>query len=650
MHVPAPIVAVPWQGETEPCGEGQRDAAWRPRPAHWNEVLEVFKEVAVHATTSADLNEILTVIGSRLCHLLGVKRCSVYLRRDDGKFQGAAGWSATEGDIGDKIRILVSGIEGDRFTQDIVESRSAVLVVNAQQDPRTIHKTMVRWRVRDMLGVPLVFAGEVIGIIYVDNEQDPHVYDPVQIEVAELFGSLAALVVQQAVLHNRLRAQAIQLTRQKRTLEHLTNVHEQLVRAVLEGADLNRAVQMLSGLLNRPVVLYNPRFDVMAWAAPPGMAMQSAPVIPERVLKMPSVAAVINELNADRPSAIIPPTLAVGLGSRHLLCVLMTEGRPAGYLGVVEIGRAITDLDTKIAEQGAVVMALQVLSERRQIEAEGQAREDFLSDLLRGTRDEEQLMRRAPQFGIDLRSPYVLVRFCYADGQPATPRTARRAVLARALGRGLGMPEPPVIGVPGSDIALVRLTGGSEPAALRRVRRRLEALLRELSAKFKIEKVLVSSVCRRVGDFPLAHREIRELEELTTAFNWSRGLLFADDLGLFRLIVNSNRLKEAVRFATDFVRPLARYDESTGGQLVETLRAYVQAEGQVRGAAELLGVHENTIRYRLAKMREVGSLDPHRMDMLLTARLAFQILDFASGGPLGQASGPAVPAAGSQVV
>jgi len=36
--------------------------------------------------------------------------------------------------------------------------------------------------------------------------------------------------------------------------------------------------------------------------------------------------------------------------------------------------------------------------------------------------------------------------------------------------------------------------------------------------------------------------------------------------------------------------------------------------------------------------------------MLLTARLAFQILDFASGGPLGQASGPAVPAAGSQVV
>jgi len=182
------------------------------------------------------------------------------------------------------------------------------------------------------------------------------------------------------------------------------------------------------------------------------------------------------------------------------------------------------------------------------------------------------------------------------------------------------------------------------------VRRRLEALLRELSAKFTIEKILVSSVCRRVGDFPLAHREIRELEELTTAFNWSGGLLFADDLGLFRLIVNSNRLKEAVRFATDFVRPLERYDESTGGQLVETLRAYVQAEGQVRGAAELLGVHENTIRYRLAKMREVGSLDLHRMDMLLTARLAFQILDFASGGPLGQASGPAVPAAGSQVV
>ena len=72
---------------------------------------------------------------------------------------------------------------------------------------------------RAMLGVPLVFDGDVIGLIFVDNVARDHTYTDDEISLAELFGRLAALVHPSALQATRLAAQAEELDRQKRTLE-----------------------------------------------------------------------------------------------------------------------------------------------------------------------------------------------------------------------------------------------------------------------------------------------------------------------------------------------------------------------------------------------------------------------------------------------
>ena len=79
-------------------------------------------------------------------------------------------------------------------------------------------------------------------------------------------------------------------------------------------------------------------------------------------------------------------------------------------------------------------------------------------------------------------------------------------------------------------------------------------------------------MCRCPEDYPLAHRELREIDELARSFGWAGGVLTAGELG----------------------------------------------------------VHENTIRYRLGKIRQLIEQDPTTLDCLLQARMAFQILDLAS--------------------
>jgi DNA-binding PucR family transcriptional regulator len=57
------------------------------------------------------------------------------------------------------------------------------------------------------------------------------------------------------------------------------------------------------------------------------------------------------------------------------------------------------------------------------------------------------------------------------------------------------------------------------------------------------------------------------------------------------------------------LRTLIERDTRQNTQLVETLRAYLDAFGDVAVAADRLGIHHNTLRYRLQKLREIPGLD-----------------------------------------
>jgi sugar diacid utilization regulator/GAF domain-containing protein len=590
-------------------------------------VIDAFSEITTEAITTAPLPDVLGLLGQKLCHLLGVTRCSVYLRGADGRFRGAAGYCEHDGDISAAVQAQEAGIPGDRFSLEVISTAAPVLIDDVPGDPRPHRRTMEYWHVRAMLGVPLVFDGEVIGLIFVDNVERDHVYTAEDVALAELFARLGALFLRQAMLNAHLKNKAAEIVRQKNALAYLADVHARLTNAVLDGASIQTVVTLLAELSAKPVVLYDECFRVLAWAAPPRLDITEPPALAERVRQIPSVRQTLATLSASCPSAVVPPRLTAGLGRRHLMCRLIIEGHPCGYLGIVEVGRSLEPLDSKLAEHGATVLSLQILSERRQAEAEGQAREDYLSDLLHHTRDTEQLLRRGPQFGIDLSRPHVLIQFGLDQVGRSVGASAGRKLVARQLAATLGMPEPAVVSLRGTIIALARLEHDAAPEDLRPALGDVRLAIR---SRLDVRTIVVSGTCREPDDYPLAHRELREIDELARSFGWAGGVLTADELGLFRVVAASGRAKEAIRFAHEFIRPLADADAGTGDHsLLQTWRAFVRAEGKVHATADCLGVHENTIRYRLAKIRQHIRQDPTTLDCLLQARLAFQILDLA---------------------
>ena len=67
-------------------------------------------------------------------------------------------------------------------------------------------------------------------------------------------------------------------------------------------------------------------------------------------------------------------------------------------------------------------------------------------------------------------------------------------------------------------------------------------------------------------------------------------------------------------FAVEVLRPITAYDSKNGGDLVGTLRAFLDANGAWMETARQLHLHPNTLRYRIGRIEELTGRDLSSMD------------------------------------
>ena len=90
-----------------------------------------------------------------------------------------------------------------------------------------------------------------------------------------------------------------------------------------------------------------------------------------------------------------------------------------------------------------------------------------------------------------------------------------------------------------------------------------------------------------------------------------RPLLAFEDTGSYRLLLPamSEDPRELERFYAETIEPLSVYDEQYETELVATVEAYLDNDGNVAATAKQLFTHRHTIRYRLERVRELSGHD-----------------------------------------
>jgi PucR C-terminal helix-turn-helix domain len=235
-------------------------------------------------------------------------------------------------------------------------------------------------------------------------------------------------------------------------------------------------------------------------------------------------------------------------------------------------------------------------------------------------RDAERLFRR--DVGVPRGTPRRLVVIGAPRPIMGHAGAQLRDLIIRASARTRELADLCLVLSDGWLLGVYPDTGG----ALARQREAWTAVLGAAGACWALTAA-VGALVSDIEDFRFQYRLTRDIAKLQRDgcryFDLPAVAVF-DDLGPLTEVLGTTPGRELVPFVERVLGDLVD-DQRFGGQLIDTLHAYLQTTGSPREASVLLHVHPSTVKYRVRVIREL--LGPRledqasRLDLELAVRL-----------------------------
>jgi len=370
-------------------------------------------------------------------------------------------------------------------------------------------------------------------------------------------------------------------------LERGTALHERLERLVIEQRGLAEILGSVAGAVGGAAIVLDGGGRVIA------RSRGGDPV--DRGVMSALSEQVASRASERRAAPFIPEHDGIGDRALALPVPARGEGVPRAWLIVVRESEPIGDFERLIARQAAVVVALELMRERTVRETERRLAGDVLAEALTGRLDADEVRGRLRPFGVGDRATVLVFEL----EDPAAAERTLEVALADAGCTGLvaaaRTPRAPLL------CALIDAEAG-DPIEIARGARR--------------------ALAEEYGHVRAAASRPASLESLRRAFHEARCALeatsFADgqapevashrDLGAFTLLL-ALQDEDALRSYSDTLLSPIEADGQYGTELLRSLEAYIEQNGQWERAARELYCHRHTLRYRIRRVEELTGRD-----------------------------------------
>jgi len=367
--------------------------------------------------------------------------------------------------------------------------------------------------------------------------------------------------------------------------EQAAALERRLEVLALGGADLVTLVAAFGAFLGRAAVLEGRRGDALAVHAP--AEIPAAAAAASRFLATGSGVALRVALPLASPDPTRRPDLA-------------RYGEPALRGSLLLLGDApIGDLERTATDRAAALMALELSRDA----AVHRARET--------ARRSEALPADGP--------PWVVLVARQAgreDVEEAEQREAFRAELRMlAPNRRLTLRGDSE----SLEFRLVAVADADDPQGLA-IAGRVAGFLRR--------SVAVSRPFADAGGRPAAEADARATLEAAERYPSAPPVVRADRVAAYRLLGNLHNLPDGLGLARALLQPLLGGRPAVVAARLETLRVVLDRPGLAEAAAAL-GVHRNTIAYRIRRIESLGGWDLQDPELRLSLAVAVRIVQRA---------------------
>ena len=368
-------------------------------------------------------------------------------------------------------------------------------------------------------------------------------------------------------------------------LERGSKVHERLERLVIEGGGLDEVTASIAGVVGGGALVFDAGGIEVARHPARGLA------------RTEDIDALTADLVGRADSGETQSYAPAALGERALAVPVPGQrGAPlAGWLVVFAEHAPLGEFESLIARQASIVVGLELMRERIVGETERRLAGDLLADALSGRFDADELGSRLRPFGI--RSEAAVLIFDLPDPNAAEP------VLEAALGDARVSALVATSSAAGRALlcAVIEAENRDPVAVAMKARPAIAALHPDLR--------VAASRAVGLGSLRRAFHEARCALEATSLNGGGPEVASHRDLGAFTLLLALQDDDALKLYADSLLEPISNGEGEYGGELLRSLEAFIENNGNWERAARQLYCHRHTLRYRIRKIEELTGRD-----------------------------------------
>lgn len=549
--------------------------------------LSFLVRLAQAAASTQRPDELLELIIRETTSAIGTDVCSLYLLAPNHQLLLTATNGLNENMVG-KVTMNV----GEGITGWVADSRRPAVVPDVSKEPHW------KWvpgldedRFHSMASVPIESGPRLVGVLNVQSTERRE-FNSGDIDFLRAIAAQVAGILERSELQRRTEVQLAEIR-----LSH--DIHERFTKLSLDGAGIPSILEVIGSLAGGRAALYSADGYRVRGAG------ESSDGMPPRI-HVPSFGGAAREVR-----------ISAGRPARTLDVVPVRAG--ADMLGLLAVGVDEETVDAegrlRALEHGSTVLALELAKERAAAEVERRLRGDLVEEVLAGglePDEAERVARQAEVLGHRLpQSAWVVVLEPDDDSTEAAlaPR-GRQDRLDGALS-GLirsRMPGALTLVRSASAVFLVPDELAGDLASVEKLAGQVLAaagpVMRPGSAS-----VGIGNLANGVGELARSYVEARQALRLTRRAG-SRGRVASyRSLGAFRLLLEVQSPDSLRRFVDELLGPLLQYAQSRDTPLLETLEALSAARWVRRAAARNLGIHINSMTYRVERIQALTALE-----------------------------------------
>ena len=414
---------------------------------------------------------------------------------------------------------------------------------------------------------------------------------------------------------------------QAQMLGDIYELQKALTATMLSGGGLQSIVQTLFDRFGNSIAIYNDFFSSFVLACS-DRRRESITRRMEDLVHIGSSGRETDSLMSSREVDNVD-----GLICNKIIIPIYSDKKKYGSIYIWEDNREITNVDLAVLEASTSLIALDMIKKISMYEMENNHKASFLDDLL--VHDEERQRKslaNAEYFDFDVDAEHRVAVIRVLSGNSTISNSSLYETnnsIVNILRRVSRDSSIKVLFVNKCDsiVLVFELPVHEDGNYLQQLHSFVDSAMNALEAEGILSMVSIG-MGRSYADATNLWKSFNEAGRAAACWNIDDVRIHSyEDLGVYRFLSYEVLRPELVLFYNETLKVLVDYDHDRDSELVHTLSLYFRCGGNLKRLAEEMGVHYNTVAYRIQRIKELAHVSFDNADQMLNLQIALKIYE-----------------------